>query len=445
MEPDKPVVITYEPISKNTVSRALGWLAELLGFESSKTTDNRRSAVGQAHPLYLMHTQAQQHLSQPGLLWAVSREVMQLALYAIELHAVRHWPGFDKLVARVVREQKTWDAHLLEASVATRYHAAGWDGEFLYDSEKSIPDLRVFIEGKEVLIECRHSRKLAKHEQRYFAVWSRAAHEVMRFLAQHAPGAMVRFYPARDAKLGDSDYLVQGVARQLENWHRQRETLGIATHVRFADSKGDFKGLLIVSSDPDYLFDNLPSIKVPDGKSLPALEVPGGTEPLAVSLDLEMSEVPKCTGLWYAKVHTKRISQDQEKSVLDRLDKKAGQLNRHRQAYGQPLPGIVWIEHPPLMEADQEELKHLTDRIKGKFRTDKAGHFASVAAVVLTQSRWVLTKKAELLRQDRYSFVPNLQASPALPSEFPYSTSEWWNKMGERGFLKLDVSFPNGP
>ena len=90
-----------------------------------------------------------------------------------------------------------------------------------------------------------------------------------------------------------------------------------------------------------------------------------------------------------------------EKAVLDRIENKARQLREARRAgrTSEGAMGLIWIEHPPLLDAKPEDVLHLCGRIAGKLRKNDRGLFDAAAGVMLSQSRLVMNKQGVTAEQ----------------------------------------------
>lgn len=426
MKRDEPIVITLQPFSRDMAVKGLSFFESLLGPTST---------ISHRHPLRRTYEEAAKHLSS-GFTWGPSREFNMLALWGIQLWMVRDWPGFEGLTRRIKTELQNWDAHLHEAVVASMFWLGGCDGEFLNPGTQGGPDLRISYASREALVECKRSKALTQQEQKNWRIWHPTTSQIVYYLWEQVPSALVRFYPMRDAVVQDAELLVDDVKQKIASW-KEYHAKNPLKHWGYGDlqaSDGSFTGRVIVSHDPNESFDAA-------AEGHPGIEVPGETEPVSLILDLTPSDPPTCDGLWYAKVHTKRVWSNVEKAVLTRLDRKASQLNSYRQSSspGIVLPGVIWIHHPALRDAGYEDLERLGKRISGKFAHDKWGHFGAVAAVMLADSRLLLGKYGQLAPQYRFFFVSNPYAQPSLYEEFPYVSWSWWDEAESYGLPARDV------
>jgi len=406
---DEPVIITQQPFSKDMAVKGLSFIEKQLGLGST---------ISPQHPLHRLYLEATKHLSS-GITWGPCREFNLLTLWGIRLSMVQHWAGFKPLIKRIRKDLPTWDSHLHEAMVASMFWLAGCEGEFMNPGEQGSPDLKVIYEGHEALVECRRSRFLTQQEQTNWDIWSPICSEMVHHLKEQVPCALVRFYPTRDAISQDRELLLDGVKQKIASWedHQAKNPLARWGHGDLRASDGSFVGLVVVADDPDKVFN-----AAAEGHS--GIEVPRETEIVSLILDLTLSDPPVCNGLWYAKIHARRDWAMIEEKVLRHLEEKTRQLNRHRKSSFTLMnyPSIVWIEHPAIVEATGSELNHLGQRISEQFANDDEGHFAVVAAVVLTRSRFLLSKGGHLIPQFRLNFVSNPSAHPAMYETFPYVT-----------------------
>lgn len=358
MNRSEPVVITQQPFNKDMAVEGLSIIEKELGLTST---------ISPQHPLRRLYAEAKKHFS-PDITWGPSREFNLLALYGIRLSMVKRWSGFKALTKRIKRDLPNWYSHLHEAMVASMFWLAGCEGEFINQDKKGGPDLRITYDNCEALVECRRSMPLTQQEEMNWNIWSAASSVIAHYLKEQVPSAFVRFYPTRHAIPEDGGLLLNGVEQKIASWkdHQAKNPSVRSGHGDLRASDGSFTGLIAVGDDPNELFDMASERHF-------GIEIPHETEPVSLILDLTQSNPPVCNGLWYAKIHTKREWSDVEERVLDHLDEKTRQLNRHRKSSlaSMVLPSIVWIDHAALVEATGEELGHLGRRISGKFAHDK--------------------------------------------------------------------------
>jgi hypothetical protein len=423
---DKPAIITQQPFSKDIAVNGLSFIEKQLGLGST---------ISPEHPLHRLYLEATKHLSS-GTTWGPCREFNLLALWGIRLSMVQHWAGFKRLTERIRKDLPTWDSHLHEAMVASMFWLAGCEGEFINPGKQGGPDLKIIYDGHEALVECRRSRFLTQQEQTNWDIWSPICSEMVHYLKEHVPSALVRFYYTRNAISEDRVLLLDGLKQKIASWedYLTKNPLARWGHGDLRASDSSFTGLVLVADDPDKLFDTA-------AEGHPGFEVPHETEAVSLILDLTLSDPPVCDGLWYAKIHAKRDWAMVEDKVLSHLKEKTRQLNWHRKSSPTLMnyPSIVWIEHPAIVEATGSELNHLGQRISEQFANDDEGHFAVVAAVVLTCSRSLLSKAGNLIPQFRLNFVSNPSTHPAIHETFPYVTWSWFDGIESNGTLAREV------
>ena len=416
MNQEEPIILIHQPLTKDMAVKGINFIKSSLGL----TYD-----ISPKHPLRSMYEKAKKHQSTSSMTWGPSREYNLLALWGIQLSMVQDWPGFEGLIRRVKAEKRTWDAHLFEASVASLFYLACCKGEFFEPRSEGGPDLRVSNGYLETLVECKRSSPLTDQERKNRETWYPAASRVVHYLREQVPSSGVRFYPTRDAQPNDAELLLAGIERAIASWRQYAKAPSSKDWgwKKFRAPDGSFTALVVVANNPDVVFDAA-------AERHRGIEIPGETEPVVLILDLTPTTSPKCDGFWYVKVHTKRDWPSVEKAVLWRLYEKANQLGRfHRSGSKHSnLPGIVWIDHPPLIDATTDDLNQLAGRIHSKLEKNEDGRFNAVATVVLTHSRMVLNKHGRLELQDRFNFVSNPNDSSTLQEKFPYVSSNWWNR-----------------
>ena len=363
----------------------------------------------------------------------------ELATWGAQLEMVQDWKGFEELLDRVKKEKRNWEAYLHEAATASKFKMMGCQGEFFVSSEKTIPDLKILYKGSEAVIECRRSRYTSEAGERNRKVWYPAVFEIREYLERHTPSAVFAIKVFRDAQERDKKLFVQGAKSFIDSWIQEKEKGSFqqsdVQHRNFQSSDGSFEGGAIICNSGDVIFD-----AVADGP-LMGLELPNLMSPVSVGFQGTTGQLPKMDKFWYSKIDTNRHWEKVEKLVLERLDKKAKQLNRFRQS-GVPnseLPGIVWIDHPSLSRGGNDELTHLARRIQGKLTKNAEGHFNAVAGVILSHS-WLSMSKNGLIRMlNRIAFAFNPNDQYDLSSHFPYISWHWW-----RGILsnkELDITW----
>ncbi len=419
MNQDEPIILTFGPLTKDLAVKGIESIDSMLGLSASSLS---------GHPLRSMYEKAIKHQSSSTMTWGPSREFNLLALWGMQLSMVQEWPGFEGLINRVKTEKRTWDAHLQEASLASLYAIAGCKGNFFDLKNEPGPDLEIFSNSLTAIVECKQSRSLTKQENKNRDIWFPLSSKLAYYLENQVPGALVRFFPTEDASLGDETQLFEGLEFSLSECLRElkakeNQNINSAWH-KMKSNDGRFQSIVIVTTNPDGLFDQVAGTH-------PGIEIPSDTEPVSLILDLTISESPQCDGIWYVKIHTTRKWENIEKAIMNRLDKKASQLNRFRNISSEGLnsPGIVWIDHPALKEASHTNLNHLLGRIKGKMAKNINGHFNSVDSVVISQSRLLINKQGQLIIQYQFNFVNNPNTSEKFQEEFPYSSWSWWNKV----------------
>lgn len=415
MNQKQPIILIHQPLTIDMAVKGMDFITSSLGLTSD---------ISLSHPLRSMYEKAKKHQSTSSMTWGPSREFNLLALWGLQLSMVQDWPGFEGLIRRVKTDEDTWDAHLFEASVASLFYLACCKGEFFELKSEPGPDLRVSNGYLAALVECKRSRPLTDQERKNRENWDPAASQVAYYLREQVPSAAARFYPTRHAKPNDPGLLVAGIERAIASWRQYAKAPSSKdwgyTDIRASD--GSFTARVAVANNPDVVFD-----AAAEGHR--GIEVPGDTEPVALILDITLSKPPKCDGIWYVKVHTKRDWPSVEEAVLRRFYSKASQLNRFHLSGSKDssLPGIVWIDHPPLIDATTDDLNQLAGRIHSKLEKNEDGRFNAVASVVLTHSRMVLNKHGQLEPQDRFKVVSNPSDSSSLQEKFPYVSSNWWN------------------
>jgi hypothetical protein len=388
------------------------------------------SRISPQHPLRnKWYPEATKHLSSDTT-WGSSLEFNSLALWGIQVSMVQKWPGFKALIKRVQRDLQNWNSHLHEAIVGSWFWLAGCEGEFVNPHNKGGPDLKIDYGGQEVLVECRRSKSLTQQEQINCDIWRAACSEIVHYLKEQVPSAAVRFYPARDALPGDHELLIDGIKQKITSW-RDYQAKNPSMQWGTGDLKamdGSFTGRVVVADDPDKVFD-----AATEGH--PGIEIPHETEAVSLIIDVILSDLPRCEGLWYAKTHTKRKWSELEEKVLGHLEEKTSQLNRYRKRSlaSASYPSIVWVEHPAMKEGTASEINHLAQRISQEFVSNKADHFAAVTSVVLSNSRASLRKDGQLVLQSRFSFVSNPNTWHPVYDGFPYVTWSWWDKVESSG------------
>jgi hypothetical protein len=210
------------------------------------------------------------------------------------------------------------------------------------------------------------------------------------------PSSLLRFFPAGNARDEDGEHLMNG-AHELVRMAREGRvvTSSDGFHARVQASDGSFTALLVVGDDPDTVFEMACA-------GSPGVELPGGTQPTAMDLVVNV-ETERCSRFCLVTIHAKRDWQRVERAIMKRVDEKASQLNRLRRAnlLGVRGAGVVWIDHPALVEASAEELEHVRGRLDGRLASNRHEHFSAAGAIVLSSWRTCLSKTGEAMVQAR--------------------------------------------
>ncbi len=309
-----------------------------------------------------------------------------LGVGAVAAAWVKGWPGSREMLDRLAADERGWNSTLYEARVAALFASVGWTGEFVVTGDRPASDLVVQGAGARVVVECRHSTELTPDEEDNRAIWLPTAKAASDLLRSEFPCALLRVYPARNANRGDHEVLLAGIRQAITaakaSWVLPGPSFWRDTRLTSPDTA--FRLTLLTGNDPNAFFDEV-------AREAPGIELPSNIQPAALRLALDGRG--GCTGLWWATVHPRRDWSTTEKRVLQHMDEKASQLNRVRLSDPalSSLPGLVWIQHPALTEADPADTTRLRLRITGRLRSADP-HFAAVDGVALTNWRTVLDR-----------------------------------------------------
>lgn len=318
-----------------------------------------------------------------------------LGVGAVAAAWVTDWPGSREMLDRLAADERGWNSTLYEARVAALFASVGWTGQFIVTGDQPASDLVVEGAGARVVVECRHSSELTPDEEANRTIWLPTAKAAATLLRSEFPCALLRVCPARNAIPGDHETVLTGIRQAIKaakaSWSLPGPPFWRDTRLTSPDKA--FKLTLLTGSDPNAFFDEA-------SREAPGVELPSNIQPAALRLALDGRG--GCTGLWWATVHPRRDWPTTEKRILQHMDEKASQLNRVRLSDPalSSLPGVVWIQHPALTEADPADTTRLRFRITGRLRSTDP-HFAAVDGVALTNWRTVLNREGNPLVQWR--------------------------------------------
>jgi hypothetical protein len=187
----------------------------------------------------------------------------------------------------------------------------------------------------------------------------------------------------------------------------------------------------VALEDPDAAFD----AAAPDGH----IEVPAVGRPHVMRLHIQPGDQPTCEGLWWVEIQRSSDWSSTEKAVLGRVEKKAKQLRDARRAGTTPegAMGLIWVEHPPLLNAKPDQVTHLCDRVAGKLRKNDRGLFDAAAGVMLSQSRLVINKHGAAAEQ---VWLRPIVSDEDAARDLPFLGADWWESALAR-LKQLDWDF----